>query len=224
MAETKDRTYKLYYSPFTASMAPHIILEEIGAPFELILTDTKKGDQREPEYLKLNPNGTVPTLVDGSIVLYETAAICLHLADTNEGWMPPLGSPERAEVYKWLAWLSASVQPSLMVFYYPQRYTSNPDNEPDTKLQGEKRVRFFLETLDRHLEDRAKDGTGGDWFLGEKFSIIDIYATMLCSWTKLFDGKKARDYPSILLWVQRVLARPAVKRVFEKEKVEEPYV
>jgi len=217
-----ERPYKLFHSPSTASMAPHILLEEIGVPYELILTDIKKGDQKDPEYLKLNPNGTVPTLVDGPIVLYETAAICLHLADKHKGWMPPLGSPERAQVYKWLVWLSSSVQATLMVYFYPQRYTSNPDNEADTKLQAQKRVQSLLEQLDRHLEERTREG--GDWFFGETFSIVDVYAMMLCRWTRHFDDKKARDYPSISPWLQRVLARPAVKRVFESEKIEEPYV
>ena len=62
------------------------------------------------------------------------------------------------------------------------------------------------------------------WFLGEEFSLIDIYAMMLCRWTRHFDDKKARDYPSIALWVQKVLARPAVQKVMDYDGLVKPYM
>ena len=88
----------LHYFPGNASLAPHIVLEELGAPYELALVDRAAGAHKSPAYLKLNPNGLIPVWVDGDLVLYETAAICLHLADTHPaaGLAPPLASPERA--------------------------------------------------------------------------------------------------------------------------------
>ena len=71
----------LYGMPSTAAMAPHILLREIGRPFDLVLLDRGKGEHKSAAYLALNPHGRVPTLVDGDLVLYEAAAICLHLAD-----------------------------------------------------------------------------------------------------------------------------------------------
>ena len=67
--------YKLYYYPGNANLTPHMVLEEIGAPYELVLLDRSKNAHKSPEYLKLNPHGRIPTLVDGDLVLYETAAI-----------------------------------------------------------------------------------------------------------------------------------------------------
>ena len=64
-------------------MAPHILLQELGVPFEKILVDTSTGAHRSEAYRKLNPNGLIPTLVDGDLVLYETAAICMHLCDMH---------------------------------------------------------------------------------------------------------------------------------------------
>ena len=72
-----------------------MLLHELGVPFELQLVDRTQGAHKSPAYLKLNPNGLIPVLVDGDLVLYETAAICLHLADTHpgRGLAPPLGTP-----------------------------------------------------------------------------------------------------------------------------------
>ncbi|WP_348650733.1 glutathione S-transferase N-terminal domain-containing protein [Thalassomonas sp. RHCl1] len=75
--------YKLFYYPRNASWAPHMLLKEIGAEHELILVDRKSEQQKSSEYLKLNPTGRIPTLVDGDLVIAESAAICLHLCDSH---------------------------------------------------------------------------------------------------------------------------------------------
>ena len=99
--------YELFYFPRNASLAPHFMLEEIGAPFELRLVDRKSEGQKDPDYMKLNPMGRIPTLVDGELVLFESAAICLHLADMHPeaGLVPALGTAQRAHCYKWLMFL-----------------------------------------------------------------------------------------------------------------------
>ncbi|MCE2988873.1 MAG: glutathione S-transferase N-terminal domain-containing protein, partial [Nitrosomonadaceae bacterium] len=83
---------KLYYFPGNASLAPHILLEEMGVPFELVLVDRDQKAEKSPEYLKLNPAGVIPTLADDDAVICETAAILLHLAAKfpDTGWIPPL--------------------------------------------------------------------------------------------------------------------------------------
>src|SRR5450756_941613 len=115
--------YQLYYYPGNANLAPHILLEEIGADYELVLVDRNKNEHKGPEYLKLNPTGRIPVLVDGGLVRYETAAICLHLADRHAraGLAPALGSNERAEFYKWLGYLTNGWQAQLMLYCYPGR-------------------------------------------------------------------------------------------------------
>jgi glutathione S-transferase len=76
--------YKLYWSPGSAAMAPHAMLEDIGAPYELIRVDTAKGEQRGADYLKLNPHARVPTLIyDAGRVMYEATAICLFMAERH---------------------------------------------------------------------------------------------------------------------------------------------
>jgi glutathione S-transferase len=74
---------QLHYDPGTAAMIPHILLEELGERFELVPVSRAERAHKQPAYLRLNPNGLIPVLVDGDLVLYETAAIVLHLADTH---------------------------------------------------------------------------------------------------------------------------------------------
>ena len=86
---------KLYYYPSYISLVPHIVLEELGAPYELVFVDRYAGAHKCAEYLALNPNGLIPVITDGRLVVYEAGAICLHLSDTHPqaGLMPLPGVP-----------------------------------------------------------------------------------------------------------------------------------
>lgn len=212
---------QLHHSPGTAAMAPHIVLEELGVPFELVNVDRENGEHRSAAYRKLNPNGLIPVLVDDGQVLYETAAICLHLADTHPevALMPPLGGVERAHAYKWLSWLSTTLQQALIVYFYPDRWADTPDAIAQVKSHAEQKVLLLLEQIDAQLA-----GHGGPWLLGNTYSLVDPYAMMLCRWTRNFASRKARDFPHIGPWLARVLARPAVQRVFATERLAQPWV
>lgn len=212
---------ELHYYPSTASMAPHIVLEELGIPFQLVRIDKDNGALDSPAYRALNPNGLIPVLIDGDSVLYETAAICLHLADTHPdaGLLPALASPARAQAYKWLSWLSTTLQQALIVYFYPERWVDDSVAEAQVRRHAQARVLGLLEQLDAQLASH-----GEDWLLGRDYSLLDAYAMMLCRWTRNFDGRKARDFPHLGPWLQRVLARPAVQRVFAREALAQPWV
>ena len=213
---------QLYYSPGNASMAPHMLLEEIGAPFELRLVDRANGAHKQPEYLRLNPNGLIPVLVDGELVLYETAAICLHLADTHPQAQlaPPLQSTERAHFYKWLVWCTNTLQAMLMHYFYSERMVNDGDATAAAQVRAhaEQSVGGMLAQLDAQLASHGKD-----WLLGHNFSAVDPYALMLCRWTRNF-ARPARSLPHVGPYLQRVLARPAVQRAFATEKLPSPLV
>ena len=212
----------LYYHPGNASLTPHMLLEEIGVPFALELVDRQSGAQRSPEYLKLNPNGQIPVLVDGDLVLYETVAICLHLADThpNAGLAPPLGSALRAHYYKWLVWCTNTLQVALLNYFYPERMVTAGDASAaaQVKAQAEARAAPMLDQLDAHLASHA-----GPWFLGGAYGACDPFVLMLCRWTRNF-ARPARSLPHLGPYLQRVLARPAVARAFTTEKLPPPLV
>jgi glutathione S-transferase len=115
--------YQLHYYPANANAAPHMILEEIGADYDLCLVDRTKKAQKYAEYLQVNPNGRIPTLEAGELILTEAAAIVVHLVDRDPdaGLAPKVGTPERAKFYQWLVFPTNSLQEELMIWQYPER-------------------------------------------------------------------------------------------------------
>ena len=204
---------QLHYSPSDASLAPHLLLEEIGAPFELKLVDRSVNAQKSPAYLKLNPNGLIPVLEDGDLVLYETAAILLHLADTHPAarLIAPLGTAERAHAYKWLVWLANTLHATEVPFFYPERWADDASAIAQVKAHAEQRTNALLDILDAELARH-----GGPWLLGAEFSLVDPYALMLCGWTRHF-ARPARALPHLGACMARVQARPAVQRALRTE-------
>ena len=108
---------KLYHAAQTRSIRPRWLLEEVGAPYELARLSLEQGDNKTPDYLRLNPNGRVPTLVDGDLVLYESAAIVQHLADrfAEKRLAPPIGTPARGLYYQWIHYTMSEIEPSKLV-------------------------------------------------------------------------------------------------------------
>ncbi len=214
---------QLHYFPGNASMTTHLLLRELGAPFELKLVDRANAAHKSPEYLKLNPNGLIPVLVDGDLVLYETAAILLHLVDTHPaaGLAPSvLGSAERAQFYKWLVWLSGSVMPMMQHYFYGERMVApgNAAAAGEVKAQAEAHLNGLFDQIEARFA-----GHGGPWFLGDHFSALDPYVFMFCRWSRGF-ARPARTLPHIAPFLERMLARASVQKVFEVEGLSAPLV
>jgi glutathione S-transferase len=218
--------HQLHYFPGNASLTPHMLLEELGVPYELKLVDRTQGAHKAAAFLALNPNGLIPVLVepqaDGPLVLYETAAICLHLVDTHPaaGLAPALGTAGRAHFYKWLVWLTNTLQAMLIHYFYPERLVNDGDAAAaaQVKAHAEAKIGAMLDQLDAELA-----GHGKPWLLGDSFSVVDLYTLMLCRWTRGF-ARPARGLPHLGPYLQRVLARPAVQRAFAQEGLGAPLV
>lgn len=213
----------LHYHPSTASMVPHILLEEIGEPFQRVLVDRAAGAHKQPEYLRLNPNGLIPVLVDGDHVVYETAAIVLHLCDAHPHarLAPAPGSWERARFYQWLMWLTNTLQATLIAYFYPERWVreGNAAGAAEVKEQAQKKVGVLLDMLDAELARH-----GESWFGGPEYSALDPYVFTLCRWTRNFSSAPARDRRRLGPYLQRMLERPALQRVFACEKLAPPWI
>lgn len=214
---------QLHYYPSTAAMVPHILLEELGVPYEHVLVDRTVDAHKSPQYLKLNPNGLIPVLTDGDLVLYETAAITLHLCDTHPqaGLAPALGTAQRALFYKWLMWLTNTLQAALIIYFYGERWLNegNTAGTAELKANAQRKIGGMLDQLDAELARH-----GGPWFMGEHYTALDAYVFTLCRWTRNFSHAPARERPHLGPYLQRVLARPAVQRVFALEKLAPPFV
>ncbi|APW36093.1 glutathione S-transferase [Rhodoferax koreense] len=213
---------ELHYYPSNASMAPHLLLEELGTPFRLCLVDRAHEAHKSPDYLKLNPNGLIPVLRDGELVLYEAAAICLHLVDTHPQaeLAPRVGSSERAHFYKWLMWMTNTLQATLTLYFYPERWASPDQLQGATalKARAEAKVGALLEQIEAEFERH-----GGPWLLGAQYTALDPYLLMLCRWTREF-GRPARSLPQLGAYLHRMLQRPAVQKVFATEQIGPPFV
>ena len=211
---------QLHYHPGNASMAPHILLEELGLAFEPVLVDRARGAHKSAAYLALNPNGLIPVWVDGDLVLYEAAAICLHLADTHPAaaLAPKLGSAERAHFYKWIAWCTNTLQAALIIYFYPERWADDAAAIAQVKAHAEASIGRMLDQLDAQFAQH-----GGPFLLGSTFSAADPYAFMLCRWTRGF-AHPARQRPHLGPFLARMLERPAVQRVIAQEGLTAPLV
>jgi glutathione S-transferase len=210
----------LHYYPGNASMTPHILLRELGLPFELQLVDRAQAAHKSAAYLKLNPNGLIPVLQDGDLVLYETAAIVLHLVDSQPqaGLAPAVGTPERAEFYKWLVWLSSTLQAMMPHYFYSDRLVAqgNAAGAAEVKAQAETKIAGMIDQIEARLSTRP-------WMLGERFSALDPYTFMLCRWTRGMQ-RPARTLPHLGPWLQKMLERPAVQAMLDAEGLKPPLV
>ena len=219
---------QLHYFPGNASLIVHIVLEEIGAPFTLEYVDRAQSAHKSANYLALKPNGLIPVLVDDEsrgadgapLVLYETAAICLHLADAHPAaaLLPALATRERAHAYKWLVWFANTLHTTLTHYFYPERWAADAAGAAVVKALAETKAGAMLDQIDAELARH-----GGPWFLGDGYSVVDAYAFVLCRWTRGFT-RPARELPHVEPWLDRMLARAAVQRAFTSEKLSAPFV
>ncbi|MBL9034995.1 MAG: glutathione S-transferase family protein [Rhodospirillaceae bacterium] len=210
--------YKLYWSPGSANMTPHAILEEIGVPYELIKIDTSKGEQRNPDYLKVNPHARVPTLVyDGGKLMYEAAAISLFLIERHPGTglAPEPGHADRAPFLQWLAYLTNTVQEACMHWWHPENFVAGEDHQAAVKRTTEARLAKMFGLIDAHLAQ------SGPYLCGNTFYACDYYCAMLARWTRAMTAP-AHTHPRVRDLVRAAMARPAYARMLEMEGIAQP--
>jgi glutathione S-transferase len=207
--------YQLHYFPANANAAPHMLLEELGAKYELVLVERAKNAQKSAEYLKINPNGRIPTLVDNGLAISEAAAIVMHLVDQHAeaGLAPKIGTQERAKFYQWLTFLTNSLQEELMIWQYPSRLAGDDAAAVEIVKNGaEARASNFLDVIETHLK------ANGPLFLGKTLSAVDFYLVMLARWARpMHNPPRAR--PHIAKLLDKVTALPSVRRAYASEGI-----
>ena len=200
---TISRPVTLFHSPNTRSAGALILLEELGAPYQLHVLDMKRGEQREPAYLAINPMGKVPAVLHGDALVTEQPAVFMYLADLfpESGLAPAIGDPLRGPYLRWMVYYGSCFEPALIdraMKREPAAASTSPYGDFDT----------MLTTLTDQL---AK----GPYLLGERFSAADVLWGTALTWTTMF--KLVPELPVITEYTARVNARPAVGRARQKD-------
>ena len=207
--------YTLYYSPGSASMVVHLAMLELELPHELRRIDFDSNAQKDPEYLRLNPNGVVPTLIIDGAPVYECAALLLLLGERHpdKGLAPTSAAANRGLYLQWVLHLANTVQPAFRQWFYPTDF--GPDDQAEVMRDfARRRIEAAWDRLDAHLAAQ------GPYMLGNDFSLLDLYATMLMRWSRNMP-KPADRWPAIKALAERIKARPSWKRVYAVEELTE---
>lgn len=209
-------TLTLHYMPERASMAVHLALAEANADYSLSEVEEDAAGRRPPAYFALNPWGQVPTLEDGDLTLTEAAAIMLHIADRypESGLGAAVGTRGRSELYRWLAYLSTTVQTTYMRWFYPERFTADP--------AGAAAIRAAAETaLDRNIDWIDGELGSQPWLVGDARTCADLYLFMLTYWGRDL-ARPAQDAPNVGAHYRRLLERAGVQRAMVEEGIAQP--
>ncbi|MEO6920679.1 MAG: glutathione S-transferase family protein [Collimonas sp.] len=196
---TQSRHVTLFHCPNTRSKGARILLEELGADYELHPLNMKIGEQRGAAYLAVNPMGKVPAIKHGEALITEQPAVYLYLADLymDKGLAPALDDPLRGPYLRWMVYYGSSFEPALVDRarkVAPSSATMLPYGDFDT----------MLKTLTDQLEK-------GPYILGDKFSAADVLWGTALTWTTGFQIVPMS--PVIQAYIDRINARPAVQRV-----------
>ena len=202
----------LYYAPGSSSMAAHLVLEEAGAEYETRFVNEDAGEHRTEAYLRVNPRGKVPALrlPDGSM-LVENVAIQTYVARTHpEAKLLPDDPEEEARALSLMAFFASAVHPAFSHFWAPGRFTDEPAGEARVRAKG-------LATFHGHCREIETLLAESEWLFG-RFSTVECYGFVFYGWG-LRAGLPMRDLPNYTAHKDRMLARPAVRRVLDREGV-----
>ena len=205
----------LYYAPGAASFLVHWLLIELDAPHRLQLVDTAAKAQKSPEYLALNPNGVVPTLVIDGKPQYEAAALAMLLAERypDARLAPAFDDAKRADYLQWMFNLANMVQPLFRQWWYPGE-PAGEANADVSRAHCAPRIEAEWQRIDDHL------ATHGPYLLGEGPSAADFYLVMLMRWSRNMP-KQAIEWPHLAALAQQLKARPSFKTLYAREGLTE---
>ena len=196
---------QLYGNARSRAMRCLWMLEEMGEPYQLIETSTRADELQSAEYLQLNPNARIPTLVDGDVVLWESMAINLYLAQKYEGPMHCVSAKVLGLAAQWSFWAMLELEGLLLELLQHRAVLPEFARDASYAERDELLLRKPLGVLDNSLR-------GHDHLAGGNFTVADLNVASILAW-----GKMARldlpAHPDVARWLDSCLARPAYGRV-----------
>lgn len=203
-----NRGYELFWASGTACLAPQMVLEEIGLPYEIVEVDLTRGAHRSDAFLAMNPVGTLPVLrLPEGQLLTESAAISLYLAERHPaaGLAPAPGDPARGPFLRALFYLTNTVQVAYKRYYYPERFSRNPEHAEGIRDQAADDLAAVWRPVETYLS------AGGPYHLGAAFSLADLYMLMLSTWFEPI-GDLPALCPAVAAACEELRHRPAVRK------------
>ncbi len=198
---------RLFYKPGACSLASHIVLHELGVPFEIERVDTKQGrTETGRNFREISPNGYVPALeLDAGDILTEGAAILQHLADQHpeKRLAPPAGTLPRTRVQEYLNYTASELHKAFGPLFSD---AATDEDKADARANVSRKL--------DHVETLLGDGR--DYLVDERFSVADAYLFVVCNWANVV-GIDLATWPNVQAYVQRVAARPAAQAAMKAE-------
>jgi len=182
-----------------------LALEECGVTYELRDLNLQNQEHKKPDYLKLNPSGTVPTLVDGDTVVWESMAINLYLAEKYGKDLMPSSPAERALVYQWSLWAITALEPRLVTVFANRVMLPEAERNEKAAAAAATEAAQQLQVLDHGLEGRA-------YLCGEDFTIVDVNVGHVVAWANLM-GIDMSGVPEVRRWFESVGSRPSFRKL-----------
>lgn len=196
---------QLYYVPQTRSTRPRWILEELAVPYELVVLPRSLEERKKSDYIKIHPHGRVPALVDGDVVLFESAAIALYLADKyiEKGLAPPLSSPLRGPYLQWALYAATTFEPPVYQIYRHTQVLPDEDRSSFIVREAKGTLEEIFQTLVRELGNKP-------FLLGDKFTAADVLIGSVATWARGL-GLVER-HPVLVNYAKRLSSRPAFQK------------
>ncbi len=204
----------LYYSPGSCSLAPHIVLNEIGQPFELRKYATANRDNFSAEYLAINPKGRIPALQIDNFTVTENAAILAYLGRrfSSAGLYPPENSEAEARCLELLAWSSNSVHVAFAQLFRPERFVLNEQDYAAVKESGHINYKQCLSDIEAQLNNK-------EYSLGSEFSVVDPFWLVFYRWGILAGYDMRSNFPVYTDYAERLCNRVSIKKSLATEGI-----
>ena len=200
---------KLYGIPASRASRCLWMLEELGVKYENVPTSFI-GDVHKPDYLKLNPNGHIPTLDDNGLILWESLAINLHLARKyGKGTLWPDAEDDQSRAIQWSIWAMTEAEPPVMEVLVNRAFAPEPQRDESKAKAGEAKLQKPAGVLDGHL-------AGRDFMLGSRFTVADLNVHAVLGWTVTLGRMSYPKHPNLSRWLAACAQRPALGRVFKR--------
>ncbi len=203
--------YTLYYSPGACSMAIHVLLNELKQPVKLENTAITEGKNRSAEFMKINPRGQIPVLVDGDNIIREGGAMMIYLIEKHNSPLLPEKGIDRAVALEWLMFCNATLHPAYSRVFFLMRNTSNEATKEELlNITFAQINKLWLE-----VEARLQNNK---YLCGDNITAADILLTVIANWSGNFPQIQIGALAKQLFL--KVIARPSYKTALELEHVE----